>query len=236
LYKARKSITEQNSKQYRNKENNKVANVSTAYGTIELVGEWTDELIAALNRYTQNWARWTYGITPDEDFSQESNSVIFTGSGKWTLESTLEGIGASSALENEHTENQDLRDDYAILIREMEKRNLGLALSFDDEECGNGVLYTQQGLITVQNGQFTYKITDNMNYEYTWANLIRVTNDACLFYDLVDQLCEEVGDDRRAEVEKWAMTTYPHTGGIDDLSEEERADFTAKFGLTSTIN
>jgi hypothetical protein len=218
-----------------------MANLSSAYGQMALTGEWTDELICALDRFAQNvWSEWCYDITPGE-FSPDVTCVDFYANGRYSLQYSLKTLGECS-LEDSKDEKVISRypqaaDDHSILISGMEARGLGIGLNFVDEESGCEVLYAQQGVITAKDGQFTYTIIENTDYDFTWQNIFDLLDTGDEDFSLLScSLCEEIGIDpddkeKRAAVDKWAMEkTFPYVSEFDSLNDKTQAAFIAAFG------
>jgi hypothetical protein len=205
-----------------------------------LKGEWTEELINALNRFAQNvWAQWDYDITPDE-FSPGETCVTFSANGRWNFESSLKDLGENSLHSSWDMVNwlgyKEASTDYWLLVKTMEHNNLGIELDFTDEESGFQVLYAQKGVITVKAGQFVYTILTNTEYKYTWENYFNlVDEDRGSFIELIDSLYKvaKVNPDdaeKHAEIDKWAMeNTCPHNADFDDLNKETQVVFLAAF-------
>ena len=60
-----------------------MANISSAYGTLALVGDWPEEAITLANQVVKSWAfHGEYGLSMWDDFSFEQEEIEFSGSGR----------------------------------------------------------------------------------------------------------------------------------------------------------
>ncbi len=69
-----------------------MANISSAFGTMTLVGEWTQDMVDKLNVLSGAWETWYYNISADP-FKANHNPVVFVATGRWWFGGTIESIG-----------------------------------------------------------------------------------------------------------------------------------------------
>jgi hypothetical protein len=209
-----------------------MANISSAYGTMTLVGGWEREHIAALNRIADElWRRWHYDIDVFDEFTAENLSSSFSGNGRWTFESNLESIGrwSDGCFADGYS---GLHAVYKTLAADMEANGLSVDVAFSDEESGCRVLYTQEGAISARGGSLVYEKRAEEHFEYNWRNVIDLAGEDDVFDELIAALAEEAGmpKDDTGEIEAWALeNTEPHSFGFDCLSDEQRTDFKNRF-------
>ena len=67
-----------------------MANISSAYGTLSLKGDWTQEDIDLFQKILNCWSfHGEYGLEADEPLSLEKRETTFQGTGRWDFASTL---------------------------------------------------------------------------------------------------------------------------------------------------
>jgi hypothetical protein len=209
-----------------------MADISSAYGTMTLVGEWSQDQIMALNHIAYEiWSGWYYDIDVLGAFSTRDRPVPFHGNGKWRFENSLNSIGtwSNDKFVDKPTE---LRVVYNDLIACMEAYKLSIDIAFHDEESCAELLYKQEGTILARNGLLVYEKRSEENFEYTWRNIIDVTGDREFFDELIASLAYEAGVPWNSigEIETWALeNTTPHSTEFRDLSGKQQADFKKLF-------
>ena len=115
-----------------------MANLTRAYGTLTLAGNWAQEDIALLNPVVKSWALHDYGLSADGPFSVERREVSFFGDGAWDFYGVLENLPEWTEDWIEHpkpgTEQPLNRETYEALIRVMAEKELSISVVFT-EEC-----------------------------------------------------------------------------------------------------
>ena len=115
-----------------------MANLTRAYGTLTLAGNWAQEDIALLNPVVKSWALHDYGLSADGPFSVECREVSFFGDGAWDFYGVLENLPEWTEDWIEHpkpgTEQPLNRETYEALIRVMAEKELSISVVFT-EEC-----------------------------------------------------------------------------------------------------
>jgi hypothetical protein len=215
-----------------------MANISDAYGSMTLKGSWTPALIEKLNIIAQEiWAKWFYNTELDPfnpDAAPEERVSTFNGNGRWAYSSNLENLGRWTSEKIE--KQSEFADVFAELIREMKANELVIEVDYFDEEAGLCVLYTESGEISSNGETFKYHESSYQDYDHNWENYMEVTGDEDIFYELVENLCTEIGISKNDEVEAWVKeNTNPHCIEFKELDDERQAKFKAMFSAPSCI-
>jgi hypothetical protein len=218
----------------KNERNAKMANISSAYGSMTLKGAWMPAAIKTLNTIAREiWATWSYGVQLD-DFDEESNhgeqTATFYGSGRWAFNSNLECLGRWTT--EEITGNPALSAMYNDLMMQMHANGLTIEVSYSDEEGGCQVLYNQTGILSSNGTTLVYEVTFKESVDYNWENFMKVTGDTDLLDELVYSLCKQIGveDDDDGHIERWAIArTNPHCSDFNQLNEDLQEEFERVF-------
>ena len=208
-----------------------MANISNAFGTMKLTGNWTAELIKTLNTLARDiWGSWHYDIQMEafdvDTINSYEQSTAFLGNGRWAFNSNLECLG--KWMEEEIKENPAFRGMYYSLLSGMHTNQLQIEVSYTDEEGGCQVLYNETGVLSSDGKTLVYQVIEVDNYDYTWENYIETTGDEDELKYLISNLCEHLGieKDEAGLVEQWVLArTYPHTSEFRWLSEELQTEF-----------
>ena len=105
-----------------------MANISSAYGTLALVGNWPEETIALVNQVGKSWVfHGEYGLSMWDDFSFEQEEIEFSGTGRWSFADTLEHLDAwtwdwirNPAPNTDHPLEEET---YTALLRAMARQD-----------------------------------------------------------------------------------------------------------------
>ena len=154
-----------------------MANISSAMGTLEFLGNWSpklkEEFVAVINTYfSPGYGDYGMEIIPHDDY-KEVNTVSFSGIGRWSFESILSRFStwlhnsyrntnkpANLQLSNNEASANNilsikdfkeagyLSEDVVSIAKNMKEQGLNVRVTFVDEEAGFDILYEQEGLIT----------------------------------------------------------------------------------------
>ena len=214
-----------------------MANISTAYGTMKLKGNWIPILVEKLNVIAgEVWAKWYYDIQldsfePTEETKGES-TAIFSATGRWAFNSNLEAL--DNWTKDDAKKNPNIYAVYNDLLKGMYENNLTVEVSYSDEESGCLVLYRETGTLSSDGERLKYEVTHDENFEYNWENYMDVTGETETFYMLVKNLCEQPGlsENKNDLIELWAKNrTYPHSTDFDELDDDMQEEFKKMFQL-----
>jgi hypothetical protein len=158
-----------------------MANLSSAYGTFNLHGAWSYEMINNLNILKKEWADWYYWTNIEDEFNLNQRSNTFTGCGRWAYNSNLEILGESI----ERSDNSDTKNAYINLCALMESSGAYIEVNYTDEECGFNVLYTATAKFSATTDGFIYEETAYEGYDYTPDNLVQLG-----FYEDINSFLE----------------------------------------------
>ena len=140
-----------------------MANISSAYGTLTLVGDWPEETIALVNQVGKSWAfHGEYGLSMWDDFSFEQDEIEFSGAGRWSFADTMEHLDAWTRdwIRNPapNTDHPLEEGTYTALLRAMEEENLQLAVSFRDREPSTGSDVSVTGVLQSDGERLTFVV------------------------------------------------------------------------------
>ena len=140
-----------------------MANISSAYGTLALVGDWPEETIALVNQVGKSWVfHGEYGLSMWDDFSFEQEEIEFSGTGRWSFADTLEHLDAWTRdwIRNpaSNTDHPLEEETYTALLRAMAEEDLQLAVSFRDREPGTGSDVSVAGALQSDGERLTFVV------------------------------------------------------------------------------
>ena len=140
-----------------------MANISSAYGTLALVGDWPEETIALVNQVGKSWVfHGEYGLSMWDDFSFEQEEIEFSGTGRWSFADTLEHLDAWTRdwIRNPapNTDHPLEEETYTALLRAMAEEDLQLAVSFRDREPGTGSDVSVAGALQSDGERLTFVV------------------------------------------------------------------------------
>lgn len=203
-----------------------MANCSMAYGTISLLGDWTDDMFQSLNIIKREWASWSYNIEISDDFCADRTEQSFFGCGRWIFCTNIEQLGIWTA--DEGKSKPVLETAYAQLTKEMQQRDCTISLSYSDEENGEHYLCDGTALLRADNGTL---VVDNLSVttlEYCWREFLE--RDFCgddMLSELVEELfCllqidKEQRESLTDHVSKWAQENTVPNARADSLDEDQ---------------
>lgn len=143
-----------------------MANTSTADGTIELWGDWTQEDIDLLNLVAGVWGTWYYRMELNGTFSLSEKKLTFFGLGRWSFFGTLDSLHQWTLDEIKESSHQLDLETYQALLDRMKEKKLKLALDYKDtlEEgdvlWGDGFLSSDGQKLLYKQGADTADLTD----------------------------------------------------------------------------
>lgn len=140
-----------------------MANISSAYGTMSLVGGWPEEAIALINQVGKSWVfHGEYGLSMWDDFSCDETEIEFSGTGRWDFADTLEHLDAWTRdwIRNPapNTDHPLEEGTYTALLRAMAEENLQLAVSFRDREPSTGSDVSVTGALQSDGERLTFVV------------------------------------------------------------------------------
>ena len=162
-----------------------MANLSAVYGTMQLIGDWTPDMVDNLNILLDEWRQWSYNIDA-EAFAEDHLTSEVCANGRWSFDANLESLGKWTTI----TENETVKKAYADLCGELRNKvdengdpTAFIQVDFSEEEGGCEILREASGQIIVRDGELAGIITSNQDYEYTKENLVKLN-----FYDSVEDI------------------------------------------------
>jgi hypothetical protein len=193
-----------------------MANISDAYGTVTLVGNWTDEMRKNLNIVKEEMVSWCYNIDIFEDFTPQISSQSFHGDGRWSFFSNMESL--DRWILDECKSKPELSIAFAALTTDMEKRESQLSFSYTDDEPENLLLCTGEYAFSAKGGHLIIETRSSDSYAYNWGNYLEL-DVGCedQFEELLENFMNLISAAEREDemicekVESWVKeNTTPH--------------------------
>jgi len=211
-----------------------MANSSSAYGTVTLIGDWTPAMYHNLNALQATWKSWPYSIDIEGEFAPELRSLSFCGIGRWSFHAHLEALHDSCCEVFE--KKPLLAITYMELTGAMERDGGCIEFVYADEEAGSHWISTDAVTLAAKDGRFFIKQSVEKGHEYTWENyLAQDFGGEEQLAELVDNLLKLLTADITkhdaiyGRVEVWAKAnSLPHATA-SRMGEEKTAKFRAAF-------
>lgn len=216
-----------------------MANCSDVYGIITLEGEWTDEMLSALNTVKTVWASWSYNIAPAGEFSSDLISQDFIGCGRWAFKSNIYSLDRWTKEEFEG--NTELKTAYELLVAEISQRGCVIELSYSENESGTQKLCDGIARLTAENGALVVESLSEQKYDYCWHEFLE--RDFCgelLMEELINDIFKlfQLGEAKREDcddaVEQWVMDNTTPGANAESLNEVQLAELEALIGKPRT--
>lgn len=189
-----------------------MANISSAFGTITLKGDWTDEQIKWYYTFIIGLGNGYYNTIVETDLENviKEKTMNFVGSGRWAyicnLESmhgwiedisldTIEFINNFGAL-NQTITHAEYNLMYVWLLKEMNEHHLTVDWEYTDVEGGLGVLQTVCGVQTSTGTELLFAPSSVQNYEYNLKNLFEIGQEDGIAEDAIVKICQILDYDR----------------------------------------
>ena len=189
-----------------------MANISSAFGTITLKGDWTDEQIKWYYIFIIGLGNGYYNTIVEMDLEEiiKEKIMYFVANGRWAyicnLESmhdwiedigldTIEYINNFGGLDQTITYTEyNLM--YVWLLKEMNEHHLTVDWEYTDIEGGLGMLQTVYGVQTSTGTELLFAPACVQNYEYNLKNLFEIGQEDGIAEDAIIKICEILGYDR----------------------------------------
>jgi len=217
-----------------------MANISSAFGTITLKGDWTDEQIKWYYTFIIGLGNGYYNTIVETDLENviKEKTMNFVGSGRWAyicnLESmhgwiedisldTIEFINNFGAL-NQTITHAEYNLMYVWLLKEMNKHHLTVDWEYTDVEGGLGVLQTVCGVQTSTGTELLFTTTGEQNYQYNLKNLFEIGQEDGIAEDAIVTICKILDYDRDRlwdllQTDPDWFSLQPFIDSIEDIPE-----------------
>lgn len=189
-----------------------MANISSAFGTITLKGDWTDEQIKWYYIFIIGLGNGYYNTIVETDLENiiKEKTMNFVGSGRWTymcnLESMHDWIEDISLDTIEYINNFGALDQtityaeynlmYVWLLKEMNEHHLTVDWEYTDVEGGLGVLQTVCGVQTSAGTELLFVTSNVQNYQYNLKNLLEIGQEDGIAEDAIIAISKILDYDR----------------------------------------
>lgn len=177
-----------------------MANISSAHGTLTLVGDWTQEDINAFLPVLDCWEFYgQYGIqsyytTPTEDRPKTD----FHGCGRWSFSGTLASFDEWTRDWIQRHDEPLSAGQYEAFLRLMAQRNLSIQVEFNDVEEGVGFDLDEVGQFTSDGETLTYEALSCQAHVPDWKERSRSA-----FNSAVDYFLSLAPDAEEDKIKKW---------------------------------
>ena len=160
-----------------------MANISSAYGHIEIKMKGARELAELINKTLKPCEYYTsIDLESPEDDEPDYFCSRFWGCGRWSFEANCERFwdwlkqGAEEQCED--------------LLEKIKQKDFEIILEFDDQEGGMGVLYEMTYVIKHKAGEDKVEgyIAEEEEYDYTPENMVELG-----IYDNIEDAREACG-------------------------------------------
>lgn len=189
-----------------------MANISSAFGTITLKGDWTDEQIKWYYTFIIGLGNGYYNTIVETDLENviKEKTMNFVGSGRWVYMNnlvsmhnwikdinldTIEFINNFGGLDRTIT-YAEYNLMYVWLLKEMNEHHLTVDWEYTDIEGGLGVLQTVYGVQTSTGTELLFTPANVQNYEYNLKNLFEIGQEDGIAEDAIIEICKILGYDR----------------------------------------
>lgn len=216
-----------------------MANISSASGTLTLVGYWSDRAVELFQPVLKSWEFYgAYGMSAYGMPTSNRPSVSFTGSGCWSFSGTLRSFDDWT---RDWIKKEDglTQEQYDALLQVMNENDLSIRVEFNDKG-EEGYDLDEVGVFTSDGESLNYETLSCQEAEHGWTELSRSYFDgAVLFFQ---RLAPDADPGR---IKKWVKVnigpSYLFGGGtayLGDLyaenaegtfDEERFQDFCATF-------
>ena len=161
-----------------------MANISSAYGHIEIKMKGARELAELINKTLKPCEYYTsIDLESPEDDEPDYFCSRFWGCGRWSYEANCERFWDWLKQGAEEQKCEDL-------LEKIRQKDFEIILEFDDEEGGMGVLYEMTYVIKHKAGEDKVEgyIAEEEDYDYIPENLVELG-----LYDSIEDAQEACG-------------------------------------------
>lgn len=216
-----------------------MANISSASGTLTLVGYWSDRAVELFQPVLKSWEFYgAYGMSAYGMPTSNRPSVSFTGSGRWSFAGTLRSFDDWT---RDWVEKEDglTQEQYDALLQVMNENDLSIRVEFNDKG-EEGYDLDEVGVFTSDGESLNYETLSCQEAEHGWTELSRSYFDGAVLY--LQRLAPDADPGR---IKKWVKVNigpsylfYGGTAYLGDLyaenaegtfDEERFQDFCATF-------
>ena len=189
-----------------------MANISSAFGTITLKGDWTDEQIKWYYIFIIGLGNGYYNTIVEMDLEEiiKEKIMYFVANGRWTYMNnlvsmhdwikdinldTIEFINNFGGLDRTIT-YAEYNLMYVWLLKEMNEHHLTVDWEYTDVEGGLGVLQTVCGVQTSTGTELLFAPSSVQNYEYNLKNLFEIGQEDGIAEDAIIAISKILDYDR----------------------------------------
>ena len=157
-----------------------MANITTAEGSLTLVGNWQQEDINLFLPVLKSWSFYgEYGIQRCDTPSCQRRKVSFSGCGRWDFGGTLESFHEWT-LDWIQNHGPLTQDQYDAFLQDMAEKDLRIEVEF--EEDGNEDCEEGKGLFFSDGERLGFVLTFCRGIEMDWKELGKKCFDAAVAF------------------------------------------------------
>lgn len=157
-----------------------MANITTAEGSLTLVGNWQQEDIDLFLPVLKSWSFYgQYGIQRCDTPSCQRRKVSFSGCGRWDFGGTLESFHEWT-LDWIQNHGPLTQDQYDAFLQDMAEKDLRIEVEF--EEDGNEDCEEGKGLFFSDGERLGFVLTFCRGIEMDWKELGKKCFDAAVAF------------------------------------------------------
>lgn len=221
-----------------------MANISSASGTLILVGNWSGRAVELFQPVLKSWEfHGAYGMSAYGMPTPNRPSVDFSGSGRWSFSGTLESFDSWTRdwIKNPEpgTSHPLTQEQYDAFLQVMAQDDLSIRMKFNDKG-EEGYDLDEVGVFTSDGESLNYETLSCQKAEHSWTEVSREYFDGAVLY--FQRLAPDADPN---QIKKWVKVNiepsslfYGGTAYLGDLyaegaentfDEERFQDFCATF-------
>lgn len=164
-----------------------MANISSASGTLTLVGYWSDRAVELFQPVLKSWEfHGAYGMSASGAPTPNRPSVGFSGTGRWSFSGTLENFDSWTRdwIKNPEpgTSHPLTQEQYDALLQVMAQNDLSIRVEFNDKEEGFDFDLQEVGVFTSDGESLNYETLSCQDAEHDWTEVSRAYFDGAVLY------------------------------------------------------
>lgn len=163
-----------------------MANISSAYGTLTLMGNWSAEAIELFHPVLKAWEfHGEFGLRAYGRPTPNRPNVGFSGTGRWSFSGTLDSFDNWTRDWIKHsrpgTNHPLTQEQYDAFLQVMERDDLSIRVEFNDKG-EEGYDLDEVGRFTSDGECLSYETLSCVEAEHDWTEVSRASFDGAVQY------------------------------------------------------
>lgn len=187
-----------------------MANMSSAYGTLTLVGYWSGRAVELFHPVLKSWEFYgEYGMRAYRMPTPNRPSAGFSGTGRWSFSGTLERFDSWTRdwiEDSPGTSSPLTQEQYDALLRAMARDDLSIRVEFNDKG-EEGYDLDEVGVFTSDGESLNYETLSCQEAEHGWKEVEREDFDGAVLY--FQRLAPDANPD---QIKKWVKVNIGPSG------------------------